>query len=147
MQAVAPTPPLFFICHAHLTVMTSLSHEQGLLWMECEPLPSWPCNLELPPLTCSSLILTGDSIASFCSLKTAVFSLGPFQLEATSDWCALREVLYKCITIDTIQCNTWHCSSKFNHISLKLQSLYLLFQISNKNVVLKVCAQSYNDER
>ena len=52
---------------------------------------------QLLPSTRSTL-LTCEPSASFRSLKTALFSLGP---GSASDWSALQEALYKCI--DTIQ--------------------------------------------
>src|SRR6218665_2729217 len=91
--------PSVFVRYAHLTVMISLSREQGLLRLRHKPLqPVGPALWnQLLPSTRSTL-LAGEPNTSFRSLKT---SLWVSRTGSASDWCALQEALYKCI--DTIQ--------------------------------------------
>src|ERR1043165_6588806 len=71
------------------------------------------------------LLLTGGPSASFRCLKTSFFSLSflwVFRTGSASDWCALREALYK--LIDTIQYNTIQYAGRssfvFRQFSLSL---------------------------
>jgi len=70
-----PYPPSSAISlYTHLTIMISLSHEQGLLWLRNAIIDPVLWN-QLPPST-QSILLTDEPSASFRSLKTALFSLG-----------------------------------------------------------------------